>query len=222
MAKRDLMKEHRTPTEIVRDQIILVNLYFQGVPLRDMPKELMKRAGVDYELSIHSIHIQLKEAEAVWAREKVIDIDKRKNIELAKLDSLENEYWYAWHRSCMKREETTIKKERSVSLDLNAQPEVTDGGEVIQPLVADMVITEERIRQYERDGTVKFLEGVERCIKERCKILGLYQPLQVGFGSEGNEQYYDMPLSEVHQRLLAVFQINNTTINVNKGNGEKR
>ena len=212
--KKDGSKSNRKPTksgktlqwrsegEIIRDEIIIANMLFQGARLSDMPAILQERTGAEYALAVNTISETIRNLSKRWQEKALIKVDEIKNRELIKLDALEDEYWRAWHRSCMPKEDLEIVMQRAT--DINDLPILT----------APMVETQNRIKKYTRDGAAKYLEGVERCIDKRCKLLGLYAPIKVsGNGIDGfDNETYDLPLNELQKRLVAVIQ--NVQINI--------
>lgn len=82
-----------------------------------------------------------------WLESSLVDLDAAKSKELAKWDNLESTYWAAW--------------ERSLKTKTTKQAKNGDRG------------TEQSVKQEEREGNPSFLAGVERCIENRCKLMGL-------------------------------------------------
>ena len=136
-----------------RDEAILVNLYFQQWPITKMSEELQRRNGEDYRVSYLMIRKTLETAIDKWKEAKIIEIDARKNVELAKLDAIEAEYWQGWRRSLRPHWEKTKKEATGVGA------------------TGPVEIDTETIKEYERDGDPKWIEGVERCIWKRCQLL---------------------------------------------------
>lgn len=89
-----------------------------------------------------------------WMVSSLVDFDRARANELAKVDHLESTYWDAWERSRAETEETISEKS---SLDgktrIRAQAKKT-----------------------QHVGEAAFLAGVQWCIEKRCKLLGLDAP----------------------------------------------
>ncbi|MCC6457266.1 MAG: hypothetical protein IT328_20095 [Caldilineaceae bacterium] len=85
-----------------------------------------------------------------WEEQSTIALDAAKRRELARIDELERTYWEAWRRSLEQVTKTKTKRNHM-------------GDEAI-------VIREET------SGNPAFLAGVQNCIDQRCKLLGLYAP----------------------------------------------
>lgn len=97
-----------------------------------------------------------------WREERVHDINERKNIELARVDELEREYWQAWEKS--KEDEQTKKAVKRGDKDV--RQEITVKGQV---------------------GDASYLRGVQWCIEKRCQILGLDAPKNIDLTSDGKQ-----------------------------------
>ncbi len=80
-----------------------------------------------------------------WKQSSLIDFDAAKAEELAKIDALEAEYWQAWNESKREKKRQAAKKR----------------GEQ----------TETSLTTEERNGDPRYLQGVQWCIEQRCKIL---------------------------------------------------
>ncbi len=89
-----------------------------------------------------------------WQESALIDVDAAKAQELARVDELERTYWEAWIRSCEDAETATTK---AVTVGADKRYEAAT-------------------RRQEQTGDPRFLAGVQWCIEQRCKIIGLYAP----------------------------------------------
>jgi hypothetical protein len=137
-------KRQRSPFQILEDRQMIAHLYLTGKKQWEI--------GLEMNLTQARISQELKIVRKAWLDSSIRDFDKAKAEELAKIDRLEVEYWDAWKRSCETREKhitTTRTNERGDE----------SGARV------------ERENLY---GDPRFLQGVERCIEQRCKIFGLY------------------------------------------------
>lgn len=106
--------------------------------------EIASELGVDTA----TISRDLTELRKEWLERSINHIDQKKAIELAKLDRLEVTYWEAWERS-LKDAETEIEE---------------SGGKYG---------LKHTIRREGQSGNPAFLEGVLKCIAQRCAILGI-------------------------------------------------
>ena len=87
-----------------------------------------------------------------WREAQIRDFDELRSEQLAKVDGVEAEYWAAWERS--KAAATRKTSERRDGVD-RASVTVED-----------------------QTGDPRYLQGVERCIERRCKLLGLDAPVR--------------------------------------------
>jgi len=138
--------KRRSQSQLIRDRRRIADLYLQGKTQVDIGEKL----GV----SQATISRDLKALQREWLQSTLIEFDKAKAEELAKVDRLEREYWIAWERSCEDAE--TVKQRGVESGDKKSKEavKITKG----------------------QAGDPRFLIGVQWCIERRCKILGLDAP----------------------------------------------
>jgi len=129
----------------------VAELYLSGKWQSEIGKEL----GVTQQQISHDLQILRR----LWQQSALINIDKIKAKELAKIDRLENESWKAWHASVG----TKIKTIDSVS----------DRG------------TESKTETREDAGDPRFLQSIQWCITKRCEIFGLNAPYKMDHLSGG-------------------------------------
>jgi len=152
----------RKKKEIERDLVVVSELYLKGHFQKDIPMLLQERTSASYLLTQQMISRDLQKLREIWREEALDNINEMTIRELAKLDKLEQQYWLAWERSCQKSEKT-ITKARSIQW--------TDNDDVKKG--TDPQVFERYIQQQERDGNKDFLDGVLKCIQQRCRILGI-------------------------------------------------
>ena len=104
------------------------------------------------------IAYDLKTIQSRWRKQTAINLDEAKNKELARIDTLEREYWDAWERS--KGERVKGRQKQSET-----------GG---KKKVEWATVEKEQLI-----GNPAYLSGVEKCIEMRCKLLGIYAPTKV-------------------------------------------
>ena len=131
---------------MARDRRKTADLYLQGWLQADIAGFL--------GLSQSTVSNDLKALQGQWLRSALLDFDEAKAREVAKVDRLEREYWAAWERSC---EDAETTKRRG-----------TPGEE---PGKIKTASVERTVKG--QAGDPRFLQGVERCIDRRCKILGV-------------------------------------------------
>jgi hypothetical protein len=103
--------------------------------------EIATQTGVSQQ----QISYDLKVLQKRWRESSGVDFNEAKQRELARIDNLELEYWQAWRAS--KGEKKKQSAERS--------------GEH----------TKTRFESEVREGDPRYLQGVQWCIEQRCKIL---------------------------------------------------
>lgn len=129
-------------------------LYVDGLK-QDEIAESIKIKGVPIDQSTVSRFI--KELEKDWFNAGVYNIDRAKREQLHKINVLELEYTQAWRKSKgLKRENTKVERTGGVN-----------GG-----------VDETRERKWREVGDPRYLQGIQWCIEQRCKILGLTAPTE--------------------------------------------
>ena len=150
------MSKRRDAAQLARDRRRIAEMYLHGVLQADIADEL--------HIDQSTVSRDLKALQDEWRASSLVDINEAKARELARIDELERTYWEGWERS--KRDAET---KRSRATDVPGKG-----------------------RQYEVDTTVegqtgdpRFLDGVQRCIERRCRLLGIDAPSKVSvFGSK--------------------------------------
>jgi hypothetical protein len=151
------MGKKRNAAQIARDRRRIADLYLQGWLQADIGDEL--------SISQATVSRDLKALHAVWLKSALLDYDKGKARELARIDRLEREYWNAWGRSCQDAETLTQKTKGKV------QQRKGERGELVAEQPAEATKTTKG-----QAGDPRFLAGVQWCIERRCKLLGLDRP----------------------------------------------
>jgi transcriptional regulator with XRE-family HTH domain len=117
----------------------------------------------------------LKTIRGRWAERYTADFQSMVAEELARVDTLEREYWTAWERSCNERTTQAIESTESKS--------------------------RKSVRKENRDGDPSFLAGVQWCITQRCKLLGLNAPEK----REYKHEFADMSDSDLIERAASLL-----------------
>jgi len=154
-----MAKTKRTSVERERDLEAITGLYLRGVSQSEIAAQL----GVTQQ----QVSYDLKVVQRRWAEKTVINLDAAKQKELARIDLLEREYWQAWERS---------KGERS-----KARQETAGMDKQGRPIVRRSVAEKEKLI-----GNPAYLTGVQWCISERCKLLGIYGAVKVDANVNAN------------------------------------
>lgn len=144
----------RTKAERERDLVDIAALYLQGKRQYEIMEWL--NANRPYRLTDVTICHDIKEIRERWLKAQLANFGEAQARELARLDELERAYWHGWQESLKEHEE--VESEKSEGEDLDGVKRAT------------------RVKKSVRKsyGDHRFLEGIERCIQLRCKILGLY------------------------------------------------
>lgn len=111
--------------------------------------------------------------EREWIVRRHEAVDTHMGRQLAKLDRLEAEYWEGWRRS---QTERAVKSSRQVKRN-GGRSTIDANGNV--SAITPTELTEASLRSETNLGNPAFLAGIERCIQERNRILGLYAPEKI-------------------------------------------
>jgi PBSX family phage terminase large subunit len=171
----------RSQIQIERDRQEIADLYLQGWTQARIADHINSNPDREYELSQQMISYDLQRLQEAWRDSALIDINKAKARELAKIDRLEREYWSAW-LSSQKDEKTTVDEKH------------------LSGSVPDSLARRRKVQETlkERDGNHNFLRGVQWCIEKRCEILGLDVSVdQDDVGGETQDVKIELPASAI-------------------------
>lgn len=111
--------------------------------------DIAKKVG----LSVSQVRYHLAQLRDEWLRRATWDFGRVQAEELARIDNLEASYWAAYKRS---------------QADAVATDEYDEANN-------PRTVTKKK----RRDGEAEFLRGVQWCIEQRCKMLGLHAPKEM-------------------------------------------
>ncbi len=153
------MGKPRVKHEVERDQNITTEFYLKGYSTRAIAAIIGEKVGTGYTTTHKTVSQDIKKLLKQWRDDRIHDISSQKMVELQKLDKLEQTYWDAWEKS-VENHRKIINKARGK-------------GGAEKPFFQE--ITETEIKEF---GEPRYLQGVERCIDKRCKLLGLDAPVK--------------------------------------------
>jgi hypothetical protein len=108
--------------------------------------EIARLIGVSQQQVSHD----LQAVQRAWLASSIRDFDAAKAEQLAKIDAVERAAWGAWERSVEPRDVVMTKE-----------------------VSGDFPRTETTTRREQPVGDPRFLERIQKCIEQRCDILGL-------------------------------------------------
>jgi len=169
----------RTDEERERDRVLIARMYVRGKSQHEMTSAIRQNYP-DRNITPKMIHLDLQEIRRAWLQSTLIDFNAAKAKELARLDEAEREAWDAWERSKSKHvriEYETSDYQVPFSADKIADVSSNKKRKIIEATVGD----------------IKYLEMVERMIKMRCDILGLFEAkkLQIDWRAEAIQSGMD-------------------------------
>ena len=156
----------RSPSQLSRDRRLIARLYLHEFLTQH---EIADRLG----LSQATVMRDLKHLNKLWYQASLDDITRAKARELAKIDSLEQQYYQAW----------------ILSRGFNHKGEPLEEGRLEESTSRESTFTDKEGKEISRSfrtektvypvGDSQWLKGIQWCIEQRCRILGLNAPEQL-------------------------------------------
>ena len=128
----------------------VVNQRRQRVAELYLTGKLQSDIGQVLGVSQQQVSHDLKIVQRQWLASSIRDFDTHKAELLAKIDAVERAAWAAWDRSLQPREVTV--------------QEVIEGEQRTNKV---------SLRKEHQGGDPRFLERIQKCIDQRCDILGI-------------------------------------------------
>lgn len=181
----------RTKMQREHDLSVITSMYLR----RHTQVEIAKEIGVAQS----QVAYDLKEIQKRWRNSSLVDIQEAKTRELARIDELEVLYQEGYRRSL----QPSVRTHTTRQVYEDAAPiDPTTGKPVVRPTLPSKA---DVIRQ-EQGGDPSFLAGVQWCIEQRCKILGLYASthISVNWRKSVEEQGYDA--SVIFERIVQAYR----------------
>ena len=162
-----LARKARTKEQREADMNTLARLYVKGTS----QMEISKRIGI----SQAQVSIDLKKLLKQWQDTRLNEIDRYKHEQLLRVNMIEEEMWAAWEKSKTKGKKTTTKGKAGKLIEkkdpLTGMKSKVEGDEEYW-----------RVGEQEEEpigGDMQYMNGIQWCMQERAKILGLYAPKKV-------------------------------------------
>jgi hypothetical protein len=147
-----------------RDRGFIATLFVKNYGLVEMSNKLhefVKEAGDDYKLTPQQIWYDCKQILIEWKKTRLKEIDDYIDIELKKLDRIENELWVAWDKS---KTGKFRKKLKGGEIDASGN---LSGGKLKEQVFE------------ETSGNSKYLDLILDVMERRAKLLGYNAPLRL-------------------------------------------
>ncbi len=140
------MGKPRTKAQAERDRLQVSRMYNEGY----IQFEISQKLGISQATVSRDIAFLI----AQWQKDGLKNIDEQRTRELMRINKLEREYWEAWEASKAGKKVTHSKDVHEID---RSRQEIGE-------------------RLEEIPGDPRYLAGVQWCISERCKLLGLNAP----------------------------------------------
>jgi hypothetical protein len=164
-------RKGRSPDQIRKDRTEIARLYLEGLTQAEI--------GLRLSLSRQQVGYDLESVRREWLKSSLMDFNVRKAQELAKIDHHERVCRAAWEESKQVREITTTE----------------------QVTGADGERVKAALRKENQTGDPRYLAGIQWCIEQRCKILGLNAPQRHQHGGD-----YDSPSIRIEVNPTAIIE----------------
>lgn len=181
-------KNRRSPLQRYKDRAIVSELYMRGKTIIEIVEIMRTQYGE--EITFSNVKNDLIAMRDNWRNAALMDFDTALSKELARLDQLERTYWSAWELSLKKKEIATAEK-----------IEDTTGADKEHAFTR----TKTKRMSVERDGNVLYLQGIERVISQRAKLLGLNAPQRYEINWRREAEKYNIDPEVMQEGLVNEF-----------------
>lgn len=173
-----MAERKRTEAQRAADLVEIERLHLRGKTEVEIAEKIS--AQRPYALSRQQVGYDLRTLAAMWKKEALAERDDNIAKELASIRSLQKEYYEAWERTLDERTKTRTEQSTPTG-------QVDKDGKAVKSKVGTAKATVEKETLL---GNPAYLAGVQWCISERSKILGLYAPNKIAPTSpDGKEPY---------------------------------
>jgi hypothetical protein len=163
----------RTTFERELDLARIASMYLGQKTQREIAAEL--------GLSQGAIHRDISEVRRRWRESSIVDMNEAKQRELDRIDQLERMYRDAYTRSMGEKVTTRTEQE----------------GRGAAATTKAIVQREQLI------GNPAFLNGIQSCIEQRCKILGIYEATKISLDWRRAVEERGLDAGEVFEQMVA-------------------
>lgn len=165
----------RSKIQRERDLVEIARRYLRG--------ESQRKIALALGVTRQQIQYDLREIRARWREQAVVDFEQAIIEQLARIDQLEREYWeqYELSKAGKAKKIITVSGKRPKQLKQPKQEDDSSDNQKGIERVTQTSITEET------PGDPRYLQGVQWCIQERARLLGLYAPDRIDITAKGRE-----------------------------------
>ena len=163
------MARPRSKAQRERDRVLVADLYKKGYEQNDIAKVV----GICQATVSNDIKALIED----WRKSSLIDINDAQQVELMRINKLEVEYWEAWEESKKEFKSSSVKKKGAIPVQNKDGENIT-----VSPI-------ETTLRNENRCGDPRYLQGIQWCINKRCEILGLDTVKVYPVGSDENKSF---------------------------------
>ena len=145
---------------------IISSLYKRGYTYRQIRTEVMARLNLS-SYSMQTVHKDINILLEEWRSMRIDNLDHAVQLELERLNMMRKEAWDAWDKS-----KQDYSKQRSW---MHGVPKGGDGKENDEKKMQTTHISQQKENMV-NCGDPRYLDIIQKCNAEECKLLGLYAP----------------------------------------------
>lgn len=148
----------RSKSQLEEDRRFISEKFVQSYTLKEITSMLNDRnRDKKYTLTFQQVHYDIKLILQGWYEERTDLIDNYIELEIKKLNKIEQECWEAWEASKVSKSKSKIN-----DAVIDQQGNIRGGR-----------VSERQIE--ESHGDPRYLDMIQTCIDKRLKLLGLYK-----------------------------------------------
>lgn len=162
----------RTKEQRERDKAFISTLFVKNYSMSEIADKLHQfvlEEGDDYTVTRQQILYDCRQIMIEWKKQRLKFVDNYVELELKKLDKMENELWQAWERSKGGKRRTKI-----------------EGGTANGGTVSGGTLKERQLE--DTNGDPRYLDQIMNVMDRRAKLLGYNAPVKVEISRPPEEQ----------------------------------
>lgn len=174
------MAANRETQHVEQDRNVITTLYLKGYSFRKIAELCQEETG--RKISHETVRADVKAILENFRNERNEMIEYNLTIELERINMLELEYWQGWEKSKSDRKKKSVKSKVKELTNFPKADKKNAPNRVATPL-------EETIEYNDTEmvnmGDPRYLSGVQWCIEQRCKLLGIEAAKKVDLTTGG-------------------------------------
>ena len=166
------MAANRKKSYVDEDRNVITPLYLKGYSFREIANRCQDITG--RKISYETVRADVKAILESFQANRNDLIQYHLTIELEKINVLELEYWSVWEKSKEDRKKKSVKKKTRTNSKSTKKEDTRFPVEET---------TEFNDTEMVNMGDPRYLTGIQWCIEQRCKLLGIGAPTKIDLNS---------------------------------------